>query len=77
MVAMVTDMCRSVPKRIFFYKLQHKVTILKNSLTSFEKCMVSMKKLYKYTFVASEMVGWGHKLALKVLLVGTKVWNYP
>ena len=35
MVSMVTGMCRSVPKKDLFYKLPYKVTILRNTETSF------------------------------------------
>ena len=37
MDAMVTGICRSVPKKDLLSKLQHKLTILYSSLTSFEK----------------------------------------
>ena len=41
MVAMVTGMCRSAPIGIYsIIYIQHKVVILKNSSTSFEKCQI-------------------------------------
>ena len=45
MVAMVTGMCRSVPKEDLFYKLPHKEIILPNTLTSFEKCQINVYRI--------------------------------
>ena len=67
MVAMVTDICRSVPKRIYFLfsKLQHKVTILYSSLTSFAKCQIGMSVYHEK---ATKM--------LKTCGVGVINWPY-
>ena len=50
-IYMVTGICRSVLKKDLFFKLQHKVTILYSSLTSFKNVKLaetfSMKKRQK------------------------------
>ena len=57
------------------------MTILKNSLTSFEKRQidryVKREKATKMQYCGIRNGGWGHELALKLSLVGIKVSNYP
>ena len=64
-----------------YYKLQHKVTILQNPLTSFEKCLVDK---YDFREKAAKMPnggirnwGKGHELDIKIVVIGIIDLNNP